>query len=322
MSKQMMIKRCIAALALAASCSWALAQPYPSKPIQLVVAFAPGGAGDTVARLVAKKMGEGLGRAVVIENRPIPVAAVSLVKNAKPDGYTLLMAGSGTALTSALFTKLPYDLMGDFSHVSTLTSFDLVLVTSELSGLHSVAEVIAFAKANPGKLTIGSARVGSTQNVAAEMFKAMAGIDALIVPYKSSGDLVSALRTKDVQLVVEMLPALLGQIQGKSIKALAVTSARRFPGLAEVPSLAESGLPGYEAASWNGIAVPVGTPPAVVARLATEVQKAVDSVEVQTALLALGFTAKASTPEQMTQRMQADIAKWRAVIDRAGIPRQ
>ena len=324
MNASLFLRRCAVALSwvIAAPIVWAQAQSYPSKPIQLVVAFAPGGAGDTVARLITRKMSESMGQAVVIENRPVPLAAVSVVKNARPDGHTLLMAGSGTALTSALFHKLPYDLMGDFIHVSTLASFDLTLITGESSGLNTVAEVIAYAKAHPGKLTIGSARVGSTQNLAAELFKSMAGIDALIVPYKTSGDLISALRGKDVQVVIEMLPPMLGQIQGKAVKALAVTSPRRFPGLPEVPTLAESGLPGYEAASWNGIAVPAGTPPAVVARLAREVEKAVASLEVQKELLAQGFTARASTPAQMAQRMQADIDKWRAVIDKAGIPRQ
>ncbi|EGI76206.1 Bug family tripartite tricarboxylate transporter substrate binding protein [Hylemonella gracilis] len=320
------LRRCAVALSwvIAATAVPALAQTqtYPSKPIQLVVAFAPGGAGDTVARLVARKMSASLGQAVVIENRPVPVAAVSLVKNARPDGHTLLMAGSGTALTSALFGKLPYDLMGDFIHVSTLASFDLVLITGEQSGLKNVAEVIAYAKANPGKLTIGSARVGSTQNLAAELFKSMAGIDALIVPYKASGDLLNALHGKDVQVAMEMLPPVLGQIKGQGIHALAVTAPRRFPGLPEVPTLAESSLPGYEASSWNGITVPAGTPPAVVARLAREIRMAVESPDVQAELLTLGYTAQASTPAQMAQRMQADIVKWRAVIDKAGIPRQ
>lgn len=318
------LRRCAVALSwvIAAAAVSAQAQTYPSKPIQLVVAFAPGGAGDTVARLVARKMSASLGQAVVIENRPVPVAAVSLVKNARPDGHTLLMAGSGTALTTALFGKLPYDLMGDFIHVSTLASFDLVLITGEQSGLKNVAEVIAYAKANPGKLTIGSARVGSTQNLAAELFKSMAGIDALIVPYKASGDLLNALHGKDLQVAMEMLPPVLGQIKGQGILALAVTAPRRFPGLPEVPTLAESSLPGYEASSWNGITVPAGTPPAVVARLAHEIRAAVESPEVQAELLALGYTAQASTPAQMAQRMRADIVKWRAVIDQAGIPRQ
>jgi tripartite-type tricarboxylate transporter receptor subunit TctC len=316
------VARCITACALLALAPWSSAQSYPARPITLVVAFAPGGTGDLVGRVVAKKMSEGLGQQVVIENRPVPVAAVSMVARAKPDGYTLLMAGSGTALTSALFNKLPYDLMGDFIHVSTLASFDLVLVTDAQSGLTSVADVIAKAKAHPGKLNLGTVRVGSTQNLTAEMFKAMAGIDVVIVPFKNTGDIVSAMRTRDVQVSIEMLPAMLSQLRGGTVKALAVTSNKPFPGLPEVPALSDAGVPGFEASSWNGIAVPAGTPPAVVERLQREVAKAVASPEVQKELQSFGAVGKAGTPEEMAKRMRADIAKWGAVIDKAGIPRQ
>jgi tripartite-type tricarboxylate transporter receptor subunit TctC len=314
--------RCITALALVAGGASASAQVYPVKPIQLVVAFAAGGTGDLVGRVIAKKMAEGLGQQVYIENRPIPVAAVSSVARAKPDGYTLVMAGSGTALTSALFDKLPYDLMGDFIHVSTLASFDLALVTGGQAEIRTVAEVLAFARANPGKLNIGTARVGSTQNLSAEMFKSMAGIDVVVVPFKTTGEIITALRSGDVHVAVEMLPAMLGQFTSKTVRPLAVTSNKRFPGLPDVPTVGEAAVPGFEAASWNGISVPLGTPPAVVERLRKEIAKAVESPEVQKELQALGAVGKASTPEQMAQRMRADIAKWRAVIDTAGIPRQ
>lgn len=298
------------------------AQTYPTRPIQMVVAFAPGGAGDIVARLVARKLGEGLGQPVVVENRPAPLAAVSLVKNARPDGHTLLMAGSGTALTSALFVQLPYDLMKDFVHVSTLASFDLALLVDRQSRFQSVADVLAFARAQPGRLNIGTVRIGSTQNLAAEMFKSMAGIDAVIVPYKTAGDIAGALRARDLDVAIDMLPAVQSQLVNQSVVALAVTAGRRHPTLPQVPTLAESGLAGFDVSSWNGIAVPTGTPPAVVARLAQAIAQAVESGEVQKGLLALGVTAKASTPEQMHQRMASDIAQWRAVIERAGIPRQ
>jgi tripartite-type tricarboxylate transporter receptor subunit TctC len=315
-------RRCFSALALAAVAPWAAGETYPAKPIQLVVAFAPGGAGDIVARVIARKMGERMGQPVVVDNRPVPVAAVSAVKNAKPDGHTLLMAGSGTALTSALFHKLPYDLMRDFTHVSTLASFDLTVMTDGRSKFASVGDVVRFAKANPGKLNIGTVRVGSTQNATAEMFKAAAGIDALIVPYKSTGEILTALRAGDVDVALEILPPVLNQIRGKSVRALAVTSSKRFPGLPEVPTLAESGLSGFEASSWNGISVPAGTPRTAVDRLAREIALALDLPDVQQQLQAIGATGKASTPEQMTQRMGADIARWRAVIDKAGIPQQ
>ena len=300
----------------------ALAQAFPAKPIQWFVAFAPGGAGDIVARLVAKKMGENMGQPIIIENRPSPVVAVVTVAKARPDGYTMVMAGSGTALTSVLFKSLPYDLMDDFIHVSTLASFDLSLVTGTQSGFHSVADVVAFARAHPGKLNIGTVRIGSTQHLTAELFKSMAGIDAVIVPYKTTAEIIAALRAKDVQVAMEILPPILGQIQGRNVKALAVTSSSRFPGLPDVPTLAESGVPGFEAASWNGISLPANTPPAIVSRLSKEINAAVASPEVQKELQAVGMVARASTPDQMHQRMKNDMAKWKAVIEKAGIPRQ
>jgi tripartite-type tricarboxylate transporter receptor subunit TctC len=300
----------------------AWAQTYPAKPIQLFVAFAPGGAGDIVARVVAKKLGENLGQPVVIENRPSPVVAVATVARAKPDGYTLMMAGSGTALTSGLFKSLPYDLMGDFIHVSTMASFDLSLLSGTQSGFQTVADVLAFARANPGKLNIGTVRIGSTQHLTAELFKSMAGIDAVIIPYKTTADIITALRAKDIHVAMEMLPPVLGQISGKTVKALAMTSSNRFPGMPDVPTLAESGLPGFEAASWNGISVPANTPPAIVSKLAKELDAAIASAEVQRELQAVGMVAQASTPEQMTRRMRNDMIKWKTVIEKAGIPKQ
>lgn len=302
-------------------CAAAMGQAYPSKPIQLVVAFAPGGAGDIVARLVARKMGEDLGRPVVIENRPVPVASAALVANAKPDGHTLLMAGSGTALTSSLFSRLPYDLAKDFRHISTLSSFDLVLVAGRQQQFRTVADVIAYAKAHPGQLALGTARVGSTQNLAGELFRSMAGVDVLIVPYKTTGDLVSAVRAGDVQVALEMLPAVLGQVQNRTVHPLAVTALKRFSRLPDVPTVSESGLSGFEATSWNGISVPAATPSQVVQRIHSAIAKAVADPGLQRELLDLGFVAQASTPEQMAQRMQADTRKWADVIAKAHIQR-
>jgi tripartite-type tricarboxylate transporter receptor subunit TctC len=314
--------RCAMAIALAASCGLAAAQAFPTKPITFYVAFAAGGAGDIVARAVARKMGESMGQPVVIENRPAPMIAPVTVAKAKPDGYTMLMAGSGTALTQVLFKSVPYDLMGDFTHVSTLASFDLALLTGGQSSFNSVAEVLAYAKANPGKLNIGTVRVGSTQNLAAEMFKSMAGINAVIVPYKTTAEVISGLRSGDIQVAMEILPPVLGQITGKVVKPLALTSTQRFAGLPDVPTLAESGVPGFEASSWNGMSVPTGTPRVVVDRLSQEAIKAMASPDVQKELQAVGMVARAGTPEQMTERMKNDMAKWKGVIEKANIPRQ
>ena len=321
MTQRRKFMRCAAALAVAAFCATAGADTWPSRPIQFYVAFAPGGAGDIVARLVAKEMSKALGQPIVIENRPAPVVAVQTVAKAKPDGHTMMLAGNGTALSQALFKSLPYDVMKDFTHVSTLAFFDLTLIVNGQSEFNSVADVLAYARANPGKMNIGTVRLGSTQNLSAEMFKSMTGIDALIVPYKTTGEIITALRSKDIQVAFEILPPILGQINQKAIKPLAVTSTSRFPGLPQVPTLAET-VPGFEATSWNGMSVPVGTPPAIVARLAKEAQIAIASPEVQRELQAVGMVARSSTPEQMTQRMKGDIVKWGAVIDKAGIEKQ
>ena len=300
----------------------ASSQAFPSRPLKMVVAFAPGGAGDILARLVARKLSEGLGQSVIIENRPVPVAAVTAVQQAKPDGYTLLMVGSGTALTSALYTKLPYDLMKDFVYLSTLSSFDLALVTGAGAPFQSVSDVVAYAKAHPGKLNIATARIGSTQNLTAEMFKSQTGIDAVVVPFKTTGDLLNGLRSQDVHVAFEMVPALLSQFSGKVVRALGVTTQERDPMLPSVPTLDEAGLKGFESSSWNGLAVPAGTPPDVVDHLARAIRRAVDSVEVQAQYRALGYTGGGSTPEAMRKRIQADIIKWSAVIQKSGIPLQ
>lgn len=322
MIQRRMALACALAFAGALAGGAGAAEAYPARPIHWFVAFAPGGAADTVARVVAKKLSEDLGQPVIIENRPAPLVAVVAVQKARPDGYTLLMAGSGTALSSALFKSLPYDLMGDFTHVSTLASFDLALLASPDSSLQSVRDVIAYAKAHPGRLNIGTVRVGSTQNLAAEMFKSMAGIDAVIVPYKTTGDLLAALRTKDVQVAFEILPPILGQVNGHLVRPLAVGSTKRFPSLPGVPTIAESGVAGFDASSWNGVSVPARTPPEVVARLAQAIDAAVASPAVQKELARIGMVAKAGTPQEMTARMQSDIAKWGAVIEKAGIEKQ
>jgi tripartite-type tricarboxylate transporter receptor subunit TctC len=316
--------RSAVAMALPAAGLPALAQDYPAKAITLVVAFAAGGAGDLVARRIGQKLSENTGQAVVVENRPGAGAAVAAVTVAKsrPDGYTLLLTGNGTSISAALFRSLPYSLARDFRHVSTLAFFDLAMIVGGASEFGSVADVLAYAKANPGRLSIGTARVGSTQHLAAELFKSMAGIDAVCVPYRSTAEMLTALRVKDLPVAFEIVPPILGQINAKAVRVLAVAAARRFPGLPDVPTLAESGVPGYEATSWAGISVPARTPTPVVRRLAQEFERAVAAPEVQESLQSLGFVARASTPEQMTERIEQDMAKWSAVIDKAGIPRQ
>ncbi len=297
-------------------------QTFPSKPMTLAVGFGPGGGGDIVARRVAQKISEITGQPMVVENRPGAgnAAAAQSVLQAKHDGHAMLLTGNGSAISSVLFRKLPYDLNRDFRHVSSLASFDLGLIVDPQSRFNSIKDVLAFAKASPGKLSIGTSRVGSTQHLAAELFKSMAGIDAISIPYKTTGDMLTAIRAGDVPVAFEILSPILGQIKGKSVKVLAVTAGSRFPGLPDVPTLSESGLPGFEAASWAGVSVPADTPTSLVMELSRIINQAVAAPDVQQSLQAVGYIAKASTPEEMAQRIRQDATKWKTVIEKSGIP--
>lgn len=298
------------------------AQAFPSRQLTLIVGFGPGGGGDIVARRIGQKVAEITGQPMVIENRPGAgnSTAAAAVLQAKHDGHTMLLTGNGTAISSVLFRKLPYDLYKDFRHVSSLASFDLGLITDPQSRFGSIREVLAFAKANPGKLSIGTSRVGSTQHLAAELFKSMAGIEAVSIPYKTTGEMLTALRAGDIPVGFEILSPILGQIKGKTVKVLAVTAGSRFPGMADVPTMSESGLPGFDAASWAGVSVPAATPAAVVTELSRIINLAVSAPDVQQSLQAIGYVAKASTPDEMSLRIRQDAAKWKAVIDKAAIP--
>ena len=314
----------LAAIALCTFGGGVLAQAYPAKPIRFLVPYAPGGVGDITARLVAQRMSENIGQQVVIENRPSAglIVATEAAARAEPDGYTIVLTGNGTALSVSLFKSLPYDVVNDFVHVSTIGFFDLALLAAADSKFNSVADVLAFAKSNPGKLNIGTINIGSTQHLAAELFKSMAGIDVQTVPFKATSAVVTALRGNDVQLAFEILAPVMSQIKGNAVKALAVTSNRRFAGLPGTPTLAESGVPGYQASSWNGISITAKAPRAIVERLNKEIAAAVTSPDVRQKMQDLGVDARSSTPEQMRELMIADVGKWKTVIERAKIERQ
>ncbi len=313
----------VAAFALAFA-SPAPAQPWPSKPIKLVVGFAPGGVADVTARVVAQKLSEHLGQPVVVDNRPSAggIVAAETVAKAAPDGYTLLLMSNGNAVSASLFKSLPFDTLADFAPVSTLGFFDVAVVASADAKIDSMKALIAFAKANPGKLNIGTINVGSTQNLSAELFRSMTGFDATVVPYKGSPAVITALRANDVQVAFEMLAPVVPQAKSGAVRILAVTSERRNPAFPDVPTVAESGVPGYAASSWNAIAAPAKTPAAIVGRLNAEIQRALAAPEVAEKLAALGVTARGSTPDEMRRLVAGDVEKWRRVIEQAKIERQ
>jgi tripartite-type tricarboxylate transporter receptor subunit TctC len=313
---------CAAALALAATSTFA--QGYPARPVKIVVPFAAGGVADITARVLSQKMSEAMGQQVLVENRPSAggIVASETVAKAEPDGYTLLFITNGNAVSASLFKSLPYDPVGDFAPVSTVGFFDLVLVVDSSSKIRSVGELIALAKASPGKLNIGTINIGSTQNLAAELFKSMSGIEAQVVPFKATPAVILALKGNDVQVAFEILAPVMAQIKGGALRPLAVTSDKRYGGLPDVPTVAESGVRGYQAASWNGVAAPAKTPKSVIDRLSREVNAAVAAPEVRNRLHDLGVDARAGTPEALGALLAAEIVKWRAVIERARIEKQ
>jgi tripartite-type tricarboxylate transporter receptor subunit TctC len=316
----------LAALGVCTSATAAAADAagYPKKAITIVVPFGPGGVADLTVRMVAQKMAVSMKQPIIVENRPGAggVVAANTVAKASPDGYTLLLMSNGTAVSANLFKKLPYDTQKDFTPISTLGYFDLALLVNPKLPVKSVGELIAYAKANPGMLNIGTINRGSTQNLAAELFVSMAGMDALVVPYKGSPEVLTATTTGELDAAFEILSPALPQIKAGTVKAIAVTSAKRFSGLPNVPTVAESGLPNYQATSWNALAAPAKTPQPIVDRLHREINAAVAMPDVKARLLGLGIVAQGATPVATATLLKTDIAKWGAVITKAGIEKQ
>ena len=301
------------------------AQPYPSKPIRLVLNVGTGGVGDITNRIFAAHMSRSLGQQIVVDNRPSAggVAALATVANANPDGYTLVQTGNAAAISASLFKKLPYNVTKDFAQISTLGIFQLGIVVTPESGFNSLGDLVVFARKNPGKLNIGTINVGSTQYLAAELFKFTSKIEAQTVPFKSNTLLLASLRSNELRVAFELLGPVLATIRNGQLKALAVGSSKRFLGLPDVPTFTEGGLSGFDdVASWTGISAPARTPVPILDRLAKEVAKAAALPEVRQTLLEMGIEARASTPEETRKRMARDIARWGKVIEQAKIERQ
>lgn len=318
-------RRDLLALFGAACTSAVWAQPaFPSRALRIVVPFGAGGVADLTARTVAQKMAQGLGQPVVIENKPGAggVGASDTVAKAAADGHTLLLMSNASAVSATLFKSLPYDTVRDFTPVSTLGFFDIGVVTATESRFKTLGELLAYARANPGQLNVGSINIGSTQNLAAELFKSHAGVDMQIVPFNGTPAVVNALRGGQIDVAVEIIAPLMGQIRGGVLRVLAVTSEQRSVALPEVPTTREAGLPGYLASSWNALAVPAATPREVVARLQREIQTALADAEVARRLRELNIEPRGMSPEQTAAFLQAEIRRWGDVIVRANIPRQ
>ena len=321
-----MIRRTLLA-ALAASLAAALApvafaQPaYPTKPIRIVVPFPPGGTTDILARAAAQKMTEAWKEKAVVDNRPGAGGNIGaeLVAKAPADGYTLLMGTVGThAINASLYAKMPYDHVKDFAPVILVAAVPNVLVVHPSVPATTVAELIAYAKANPGKLNFASSGSGTSIHLAGELFKVMAGVQMTHVPYKGSAPAIADLLGGQVQLMFDNLPSALPQIRAGKLRALAVTSSQRAAALPDVPTIAESGLPGYEASSWFGLLAPAGTPADIVAKINGEVARWLASPEAKEKLLAQGANAAGGTPEDFARHIATETAKWQKVVRESG----
>ena len=313
----------LAAAPLATSAQTAAA-PFPSKPLRIVVPNAPGGAADLTARAVGQKMSQGLGQAVVIDNKPGAggVVAGDMVAKAAPDGHTLLLISSGTAVSASLFKTLPFDTIADFTPVAEMATFDLVIVVPKGGRFKTLAELVTWSKANPGKLNIGTPNIGTTQHLAAELFKSQAGLDAQIVPFNGTPAVINALRGGQIDAGLDILSPLLAQIKSGDLLPLAITGKKRSRVLPDVPTAQEAGVAGFDVTSWNGLAVPAKTPKAVVERLHREINAALNDAAVKKQLQDLNLDPQPGTSEQAVALLASDIKRWNDVIVRAKIARQ
>jgi tripartite-type tricarboxylate transporter receptor subunit TctC len=294
---------------------------YPTKSIRLIVPFAPGGSNDIMARLVGQKFSESLGQQVVVDNRggASGIIGTDLAAKAAPDGYTLLMMSLTIAVNPSLFSKLPYDTQRDLTPLTLVASAPLMLVVHPAMPVKTPKELIAYAKANPGKLSFGSGGPGSTPHLAGEMMKLMAGVQMTHVPYKGGGPALIDLIGGQIQLMLENIPSTLPYAKSGKLRALAVSSLKRSPLVPELPTLHEAALEGYEIVGWNGLFVPAGTAKAILTRLHAETVKALAQPDTKARLTALGAEAIGSSPEEFRAFVQAEIRKWGRVVKEAGL---
>jgi tripartite-type tricarboxylate transporter receptor subunit TctC len=299
----------------------ASAQPsYPDRPIRIVIGFGPGGLADITMRLLGQKLTERTGQQVTIENRPGAggVVAVSAVTSAPPDGYTLFVLSSGIAISKSLLKVMPFDPVTAFAPVSTVAYFDLLILTRAQSPLRTMNDVLAAARASPGRFNVGTINPGSTQNLSAELLRSATGAEMTIVPYRSTPEVLTALLRDDVAISVESYAALKAAIDDGQIRAIATTGETRSPMQPNVPTLHELGI-AAEVVGWNALVAPAHTPPEIVATLNRHIAAIVAMPDFRQRLIDLGTEAKASTPAELGARLASDIDKWAAVIKQAGI---
>jgi tripartite-type tricarboxylate transporter receptor subunit TctC len=309
-------------VAILASPDVTWAQGYPAKPIRIVCPFPPGGGVDITARAIAAELSKQMGQPVLVENKPGAggnVAAAEVAR-AAPDGYTLFLTLNALhAISPLIYAKLPFDAEKDFAFVTPLVSFNNVLVVNPASGAKSLKDVIAQAKSAPGKLTFASSGNGTNLHLTGELFKSMARIDIVHVPYKGSAPALTDLLGGSVAMMFDTIPSAISHVKSGKLRALAVTGAKRSALFPDVPTVAESGLPGFEVTSWYGLVAPAATPKEVLGRLHAEAIKGASSAEFRGRMEPLGFDITTGSPERMLQMVKADMARWAPVIKAAGV---
>jgi tripartite-type tricarboxylate transporter receptor subunit TctC len=299
-----------------------LAQWSPTKPIRFIVPFPPGGGNDLIARELAVYVAEPLGQPVIVDNRPggSTIIGTEAAARAAPDGHTIFMGNNSTlTINPNLYRKLPYDALRDFAPISLLASSPFVLIVHPSLPARSVKELIALARSKPGQLNFGSAGTGITTHLAGELFKIMAHVDIVHIPYKGAGPALTDLIAGQIDMVFNNLLSALPHVRSGRVRALGVTSTERNPALPQLPTLAEAGLAGYEAGAWYAVLAPARTPPPVIARLHTEFVKALRQPKVQERMAADGARIIGSTPEVLARTTQTDIARWGRVIKQTGL---
>ncbi|HKS84488.1 MAG TPA: tripartite tricarboxylate transporter substrate-binding protein [Pseudolabrys sp.] len=296
---------------------------YPNRPVQLIIAYGAGTIGDVSMRIVAEKLSNKLGKNFVVENRPgaAGVIAAKAAALAAPDGYTLFLIGNSYAISTAWFKSLPYDVVKDFVPISAVATFDFLVATRSDSKFKSMQDVIAYARANPGKLGIATLSPGTTQNLGVELLKVVAGVDVTAVPFRNSPDAVGALLRGDVDIDIDSYAPLKSLLEAGKINVIATTGRNRVGFLQGVPTVIESGIPDFDVTSWNGIAAPAGAPPVIISRLNQAVVEALQSPEAQATGRKLGMEMRGSTPQELQARLKNDIGKWSDLIEKAHIPK-
>jgi tripartite-type tricarboxylate transporter receptor subunit TctC len=298
------------------------AQAYPNKPIRWVVPYTGGGITDVVTRVVTQKMQASLGQAIVVENKPgaNSIIGADLVAKSAPDGYSIVTVIAAHAANATLYQgKLPFDPVASFIPLSLAAIAPLILTANNNFPAKDVKELVAYAKANPGKINFGSSGIGAAAHLTTELFKQTAGIDMVHVPYKGTAPALLGLQGNDIQILVDVPSTLMPHVRGGRIKALAMFSNKRVPGAAEVPTFAEAGGPPLESSTWVMFLAPAGTPREIVMRLSQETQKAINESDIKTRFSDIGIEPVGGTPEQASQFLAAEIAKWAKVITTAGV---